>query len=77
MALTDHARAWLAQRQLGAIEIAAIEARELRELDDATALAQSEALLELAATEPYPPERITSSGIVEQQRLFSRVGRDR
>ena len=75
MALPDHARAWLAQRQLGAIEIAAVEASELREMTDATARAQSEALLELAATKPYPRERVTSSGIIEQQRLFARARR--
>ncbi len=75
MALADHARAWLAQRQLGAIEVAAVEASELREMSDATARAQSEALLELAATKPYPPERVTTSGFVEQQRLFARARR--
>ena len=45
MALPAHARAWLRQRESGAVALTAIEDAELRHLDDASALAQSEALL--------------------------------
>jgi hypothetical protein len=74
MRLEDQ-RAWLRQRQLGAIEVAKIEARELRELDPATALAQSEALLAAAPIAVMSAGRRETSGLVEQQRLFARARR--
>jgi hypothetical protein len=75
MVLPDHARAWLRQREAGAEAVAAIEERELAELDVTTALAQSEALLAAAPTEVMSEHRRTSSGFVEQQRLFLRARR--
>lgn len=71
MALPAHARAWLRQRELGAIAVAAIEDAELRQLDATAALAQSEMLL--AATSST--ERRSTSGFVEQQRIFARARR--
>jgi hypothetical protein len=46
--------------------------RELRALDDATALAATDGLIEMALRVPVPRDRWTSSGLVEQQALFQR-----
>jgi hypothetical protein len=73
--LPPHARAWLAQREAGARAVAEIEARELRELGEATALAQSDALLAAAPVAMMSASRRTTSGFVEQQRLFARSRR--
>ena len=75
MALPAHARAWLRQRDLGAVALAAIEADELRQLDVAAALAQSEALLAATPLDAVSEERRSTSGFVEQQRLFARARR--
>lgn len=75
MALPAHARAWLRQRDLGVAAMAAIEDDELRHLDVATALAQSEALLAVTPLESISQERRSTSGFVEQQRLFARARR--
>jgi hypothetical protein len=52
------------------------EDSELRALTDAEALRRTEALLSLAASTPNRPplseQRWTSSGLVEQQALFTR-----
>lgn len=71
----EQARAWLAQITAGHAAVAEVEARELAALDDATALAQSDALLAIGAASPIPAERVTWSGLVEQQRLFARARR--
>ncbi len=73
MALPAHARAWLRQRELGAIAVAAIEDAELRQLDAAAALAQSEVLLAAVSLNVVTEERRSTSGFVEQQRIFARV----
>jgi hypothetical protein len=75
MALPPFAHAWLKQRQLGDAALEAIEFAELRELDPATALAQTEMLLSAVRLDDLPEERRTSSGFIEQQRLFARVGK--
>jgi hypothetical protein len=72
MRLEDQ-REWLRQRQLGAVAVAEIERRELRELDEATALAQSEALLSAAPIAVMVTGRLDTSGFIEQQRLFARA----
>ena len=72
MTLPVHAKAWLQQRQAGDAAVAALEARELRELDDATALRFSEALLAAAPRDLMTVGRTQTSGFVEQQRLFMR-----
>ena len=66
------AKAWLSQRRAASVAVAEVELRELRELDDATALAMSEMLLSAAPRAVMTAERGQSSGFVEQQRLFSR-----
>jgi len=51
------------------------EDAELRRLDPATALAQTEMLLSAVRLDDLSEERRTSSGFVEQQRLFARARR--
>jgi hypothetical protein len=75
MGFPAHARAWLRQRELGAVALAAIEDDELRHLDVAAALAQSEALLAATPLDAVTEERRLRSGFVEQQRLFGRARR--
>ena len=75
MALPAHARAWLRQRDLGAVALAAIEDDDLRQLDVAAALAQSEVLLAATPLNAIAVERRSTSGFVEQQRLFARARR--
>jgi hypothetical protein len=70
--LPAHAKAWLQQRCAAAIAVAEIEARELRELDPATALAMSEVLLAAAPIAEMASSRRDTSGFVAQQRLFTR-----
>jgi hypothetical protein len=60
---------------LGAVALAAIEDDELRHLDVATTLAQSEALLAATPLDAIAEERRSTSGFVEQQRLFARTRR--
>jgi hypothetical protein len=75
MDLPPFARSWLQQRELGASALQAIEDAELRRLDPATALAQTEMLLSAVRLADLPEERRISSGFVEQQRLFARARR--
>jgi hypothetical protein len=46
---------------------------ELRDLTDDAARAATLALLELGASTPLPPERVSSSGLVEQQAILHRL----
>lgn len=69
-----HARAWLLQRERGMHALERIVDDELRQLDDQTALALSEALLD-AVPADAASSRIAWSGLVEQQRRFARVRR--
>jgi hypothetical protein len=73
MTAPPFARAWLRQRELGAVALQALEDAELRQLDLATALAQTEMLLSAVRLDDLPEERRISSGFVEQQRLFARA----
>lgn len=73
MTQPSHARAWLRQRERGAVAVATVERDELRRLDPVTALSQSEALLSAAPIAEMVAGRIATSGFVEQQRLFSRA----
>lgn len=75
MALPPHARAWLAQRRSGIRALEELEARELRSLDAATALAYSDALLAAAPIAVMNEPRRATSGFIEQQRLFRRARR--
>jgi hypothetical protein len=75
MVLPAHARAWLRQREVGAVALAAIEDAELRQLDAAAALAQSEALLSATPLHSITEERRSTSGFIEQQRIFARARR--
>ena len=71
--LPPYARAWMRQRDEGAARLAAIEAAELRQLDAAGALEQADALLAATPIDAIAPSRRTTSGLIEQQRLFSRA----
>jgi len=75
MVLPAQARAWLRQHDVGAAAVAAIEDAELCQLDPAAALAQSEALLSATPLDAVTEERVSSSGLVEQQRIFARARR--
>lgn len=70
----DHppfARAWLAQVRAGHAAVAEVEAIELAALDDAAALALSDALLGAAPIAEMAAARHETSGFVEQQRRFA------
>jgi hypothetical protein len=69
----SHASAWLRQRRSGEAALQTIADDELRQLDDATALARSDALLSVPAT--VVAARRSTSGFVDQQRLFGRARR--
>ncbi len=71
----EQALAWLRSREAGHAAVALVEADELRSLDPRTALAQSDALLSLAAAAAPDPERLAFSGLVVQQQLFARARR--
>lgn len=75
MGLPAYARAWLRQREGGALAVVAIEDAELRKLHGDTALAQSEALLAATPLDLVTEERRSTSGFVEQQRIFARARR--
>jgi hypothetical protein len=69
------ARAWFRQHEEGARAVAAVERRELRELDPGQALRDSDALLSATPIASVAKSRRATSGIVEQQRLFVRARR--
>ncbi|MDQ3364606.1 MAG: hypothetical protein M3680_04175 [Myxococcota bacterium] len=78
MATAPHppfALAWLRQRDAGARAIEAIEERELAALSPEQALGWTDALLGATPTASIDPRRTTTSGFVEQQRLFARARR--
>ena len=68
------AAAWYAQHDAASGALSKVHDDELHALTDAEALLRSDALLSMtASTGPALPEhRRTSSGLVEQQALFSR-----
>jgi hypothetical protein len=63
---------WLRQWNDAGPALAANRRRELLQLSDERALAASEALLALVTTVSLNPQRLHSSGLVEQQALFHR-----
>ena len=69
------AQAWFRQREAGAREVAAVERDELRRLDPAVALRLADALLAATPLDAVAETRRTTSGFVEQQRLFRRARR--
>jgi hypothetical protein len=73
--LPAFAKDWLRQRERGAAAVARVEEQELRDLDDAEALRQADALLSAAPLGLMTADRKTTSGFVEQQRLFARARR--
>jgi len=75
MDLPSFARSWLRQRELGVAALQVVEDAQLRQLDPAMALAQTEMLLSAVRLDDLPEERRISSGFVEQQRLFARARR--
>ena len=76
MPLQPHfARAWLRQREAGDRQVAKIERDELGRLDAARALWLADALLAATPLDAIAATRRTSSGFVEQQRLFQRIRR--
>ncbi len=72
-ALPPFAAAWAAQRAHAARALTEVATAELAALSDERALELSEALLDATPTDDLPPTRTTSSGFVEQQRLFARA----
>ena len=64
------AAAWLRQREAGGRAVAVLETDELRNLDVAEALRLADALLEATPIEAMAESRRTTSGLIEQQRLF-------
>jgi hypothetical protein len=66
-------RAWAAQWREAATALADQRARELAAMTDEQALAAAEAVLELAARAPVPPERQMWSGLVRQQELLQHL----
>lgn len=69
------AEAWLRQREAGDRLLVAIERAELRRLDPVEALRLTDALLSATPRDVVTETRRTSSGFVEQQRLFRRARR--
>ena len=68
-------RAWMAQWRAASVALAAQRVRELRALTEEDARAATQALLDLGASLPIPPEREKMSGLVIQQALFHRKHR--
>ena len=69
------ARSWLAQQRAAAIALAELNDRELRDLSDAEALRMTEAVLSATPIATMNDGRRSTSGLVEQQRLFARARR--
>ena len=69
---SDAERRWVEQWRRAAVALEEQRRAELRAMSDRDALAASEALLSMALVIPLKPERITDSGLVQQQSLFHR-----
>jgi hypothetical protein len=65
------AAAWYAQWSAAAVALAAVHDDELRAMSDVEATRRADALLSMPAS-TLPEHRRTSSGLVEQQKLFAR-----
>lgn len=70
--LPSFAKTWLEQRRAGAAAVEQVENAELRNLTEAEALRQAEAVLSAAPIDVMAADRRLTSGFVEQQRLFAR-----
>jgi hypothetical protein len=68
-------REWLRQWSRATTALADQRGRELAAMSDEDALAAADAVLDLAALAPLNPDRVSSSGLVEQQALFHRRSR--
>jgi uncharacterized protein YfeS len=75
MGLPPYAKAWAAQWRAADDALAEVSRRELASLSDEQALLASDALLALADPSALGEERLTRSGLVEQQRLFGQLRR--
>lgn len=64
-------RRWVAQWRFAAVELPKQKARELRALTEKEAIADTDMLLDSQDDAWAPAERKTSSGFVDQQRLFA------
>lgn len=65
---------WAARYRLAARELLAQKRQELRGLDDDEAARRTDLLVAASRTAWVDPQRQTSSGLVEQQRIFRRLG---
>jgi hypothetical protein len=63
---------WMEQWRRAAVALEEQRRAELQAMSDQDALAASEALLSMAQVIPLKSERITDSGLVQQQALFHR-----
>ena len=65
-------RAWMAQWRRAAVALEQVQRRELARMTDAEALAAAERVL-TPVGDPYrDPQRLHTSGLVDQQRIFHR-----
>jgi hypothetical protein len=73
MPTTEQERGWMAQWRSAERDLSELHRRDLAALTDDEALRASEALLALAAFISVPPERLRTSGLVDQQAFFQRL----
>jgi hypothetical protein len=73
--LPSFAATWLRQRDAGAAAVALVEDAELAALSDTEGLRLADALLGAVRIADIDDTRRTSSGLIEQQRLFARARR--
>lgn len=68
----EQRQAWMAQWRRAAVALEQVQRRELARMTDAEALAAAERVL-TPGGDPYrDPQRLHTSGLVEQQRIFHR-----
>ena len=72
---TTSERAWQRQWAAAGPALDSVRRSELRALTDAQALAAIERIFAVESPTPLSKEREQTSGLVEQQRLFSRLKR--
>lgn len=68
-------RKWMEQWQSAASALEDERRRRLASMTDAQARAATAALLDMASRVPLPPDRLSYSGLVEQQAIFHRSRR--
>jgi hypothetical protein len=69
----EQLRQWVAQWRVAGAELKKQKRAELRALSDSQAIADADMLLNMVPGTWMPKLRETSSGLVEQQRIFSRL----